>query len=272
VFLTYAAPRGHTFLDRALYLPQPWTDDAPRCRAAGVPETVSFQTKPHQAQAMLARARKAGVPFGWVTADCVYGADPGLRHWLEAQAIAYVLAIRKDTYLAVPHATGSWRECIQTLVARLPAAGWTRLSAGAGSKGPRWYDWTRVLLAEPAPAGWATWLLVRRSLAAPSELAYYHVCAPGDTDLAALATVAGTRWTVEECFEAGKNEVGLDEYEVRRWDAWHRHITLAMLAHAYLTVVQASSTGPAPVAKGGALLPPTRLSPMSVRTHRTCCR
>jgi SRSO17 transposase len=254
VFLVYATPQGHTYLDRDLYLPKSWTDDRARCRAAGIPDAVGFQTKPQLAQQQLQRAVDAQVPCAWVTADCVYGADPGLRQWLEAQPQAYVLAVRKDTYLAVTHPSGVWRESVQTLAARVPAAGWQRLSAGTGSKGPRWYDWAQVPLAEPAPPGWARWLLLRRSLTDPTHLAYYRVFAPAATSLAEQVRVAGTRWTVEECLETGKGEVGLDQYQVRKWGSWYRHITLAQLAHAYLTVLRAPAAATA-VKKGGPPLP-----------------
>ena len=163
-----------------------------------------------------------------------------------------------------------WREGVQTLAARVPADDWQRLSAGAGSKGPRWYDWAPVPLAEPAPAGWALWLLVRRSLADPTKLAYYRVFARRETPLAAMVRVVGLRWTVEECLETGKDEVGLDEYEVRRWDGWQRHITLAMLAHAYLTVVRAHAAAEAAAAKGGTQQPATRRRPW--RRRRRYCR
>src|SRR5205823_5202087 len=151
---------------------------------------VAFATKPALAQQVLQRAVDAAVPFAWVTADCVYGADPKLRQWLETQQCPYVLAVRKDTCLAAPHPTGVWRDSVQTLAARVPADGWQRLSAGAGSKGPRWYDWARVPLAEPAPADWALWLLVRRSLADPTQRAYYRVFAPAATALATIVGVA----------------------------------------------------------------------------------
>lgn len=271
VFLVYATPRGHTYGDRALYLPKVWTDDRERCRAAGIPADVGFQTKPQLAQTMLQRAVEAGVPLRWVTADCVYGMDPGLRQWLDAQPLASILAVRQDTYLAVAHATGVWRESVQTLAARLPADAWQRLSAGAGSKGPRTYDWALVALAEAAPPTWGQWLLVRRSVSAPTALAYYRVCAPADTPLAAIVRVAGTRWTVEECLQTGKGEVGLDEYEVRKWDSWHRHITLALLAHAYLTVLQAEAAAGG-AAKGGALRTHTRTGSHGHPLPATCCR
>jgi SRSO17 transposase len=251
VFLVYASPRGHTYLDRALYLPKVWTDDRVRCQEAGIPDEVAFQTKPQLAQVLLQRAVDAAVPLRWVTADCVYGADPGLRQWLEQQRLAYVLAVRRDTYLAVATASGlRYRRGVTTLAATVPADGWQRLSAGAGSKGPRWYDWALLPLAEAAPSGWAQWLLVRRSLSDPTQLAYYRVCAPAATAVAAIVTVAGTRWTVEECLETGKGEVGLDEYEVRKWVSWYRHITLALLAHAYLTVLRAQAADEA-AEKGG---------------------
>ncbi len=239
VFLVYATAQGHTYLDRDLYLPRSWIDDRSRCRAAGIPDDVAFQTKPALAQQQLQRALDGTVPCTWVTADCVYGADPALRQWLEGRRLAYVLAIRKDTYLAVAHPTGVWRESVQALTAEVPAAAWQRLSAGAGSKGPRTYDWAQVPLAEPAPAGWALWLLVRRSLGERQDVAYYRVFAPATTTLADQVRVAGRRWTVEECLEMGKGEVGLDHYEVRKWGSWYRHMTLALLAHAYLTVLRA---------------------------------
>src|SRR5206468_3828005 len=120
--------------------------------------------------------------------------------------------------------------------------GWERLSAGEGSKGPRLYGWA-YLPYRGAPAGWATGLLVRRKLDEPDELAFHLTLAPEGTDLATLVRVAGTRWTIEACFEAAKGEVGLDEYEVRSWTGWHRHVTLAMLAHAYLAVVREAAAG-----------------------------
>jgi SRSO17 transposase len=249
VFLVYATAWAPTYLDRDLYLPRNWTDDRERCRAAGIPDEVGFQTKPALAQQQLQRALDGQVPCAWVTADCVYGADPTLRRWLEGRPQTYVLAIRKDTYLAVAHPTGVWRESVQSLAARLPADAWQRLSVEAGSKGPRWYDWAQVPLAEPAPAGWALWLLVRRSLGERPELAYYRVFAPAPTTLAEQVRVAGTRWTVEECFETGTDEVGLDHYEVRKWGSWYRHMTLALLAHAYLAVLRAHAVA-TPAEKG----------------------
>ena len=241
VFLSYAGPRGHTFLDRALYLPTSWTDDRARCRAAGIPDDVAFATKPALAQAMLERALAGGVPAAWVTADSVYGDVKYLRVWLEARPIGYVLAVSgKDTVVGA-----DWRQRrISTILAAPPPDGWQRLSAGDGAKGPRYYDWRRLPLIAPLVAGWERWVLLRRSVADPTEVTAYVCFAPAGTTLADLARVAGTRWTVEICFEAAKQEVGLAEYEVRSWTGWHRHVTLACLAHAYLTVVRAQGHDP----------------------------
>ncbi len=241
VFLTYASPHGHTFLDRALYLPASWTDDRDRCRAAGIPDDVAFATKPKLAQAMLERALDAGVPAAWVTADSIYGDVKYLRVWLEARPIGYVLAVSgKDTVVGP-----DWRQRrIGTYLADPPPDGWRRLSAGDGAKGPRWYDWLRLPLIAPLVAGWARWVLLRRSVADPTDVTAFVCFAPDGATLADLVRVAGSRWTVEICFEAAKQEVGLAEYEVRSWTGWHRHVTLACLAHAFLTVVRARGRDP----------------------------
>ncbi len=241
VFLTYASPHGHTFLDRALYLPASWTDDRDRCRAAGIPDDVAFATKPKLAQAMLERALDAGVPAAWVTADSIDGDVKYLRVWLEARPIGYVLAVSgKDTVVGP-----DWRQRrIGTYLADPPPDGWRRLSAGDGAKGPRWYDWLRLPLIAPLVAGWARWVLLRRSVADPTDVTAFVCFAPDGATLADLVRVAGSRWTVEICFEAAKQEVGLAEYEVRSWTGWHRHVTLACLAHAFLTVVRARGRDP----------------------------
>ncbi len=262
VFLTYAGARGHTFLDRALYLPASWTDDRDRCRAAGIPDDVAFATKPKLAQAMLERALDAGVPAAWVTADSVYGDGKYLRVWLESRPIGYVLAVSRQDTVAGP----DWRQRrIAAYLDAPPTDGWARLSAGAGAKGPRWYDWVRLPLIAPLVDGWERWVLLRRSAADPTEITAYVCFAPTGTTLADLVRVAGTRWTVEICFEAAKQEVGLAQYEVRSWTGWHRHITLACLAHAFLAVVRAH--GGDPLAEGQKGDQP-RASPASVRAPR----
>ena len=238
VFLAYAGRGGRAFLDRALYLPRAWADDPARRAEAGVPEAVRFATKGALARAMLRRAFAGGVPAAWVVGDTVYGAGPGLRPWLEAERRAYVLAVPKSHRVWL----GERQASAETAVARLPAEGWARLSAGEGSQGPRWYDWAWVPLAGDCPPGWGRWLLARRSLSDPTKVAYYRVFARVGTPLAEAVRAAGSRWVVEEGFERAKGEVGLDQYEVRRWDAWHRHITFALLAHAYLEVTRLAAT------------------------------
>jgi SRSO17 transposase len=233
VFLVYATSRGRTFLDRELYLPQEWAEDSERRKVAGVPETIKFATKPVLARRMIERALAAGVACQWVTGDTVYGNDWRMRTWLEKQGLSYVLAVPCQYQIFYEGA----RQWASEVLARLPEKAWQRLSAGAGAKGERLYDWAAIPLGEVDERR-RRWLLFRRSLSQPTELAYYVVSAPKVTALAEMARVAGTRWTIEESFETAKGEVGLDHYEVRSWEGWYRHVTLALLAHAYLTVTR----------------------------------
>src|SRR5918994_1523350 len=242
VFLAYASGKGRTFIDRELYLPERWTDDPERCRAARVPEQVGFRTKPQLAQLMLERALDAGVPASWVTADEVYGGSPTLREWLEGRGVWHVLAVKCTELLAVNGPPGPMRQRAAQLAAAVPAEQWIACSAGHGAKGRRLYDWTRVALAAPAAAGVARWLLGRRRRS-DGELAFYACYGPAGTSLVGLVRVAGTRWAVGAGFEQAKGEVGLDHYEVRKWPGWYRHITLALLAHAFLAVIRAQATG-----------------------------
>jgi SRSO17 transposase len=190
---------------------------------------------------MLERALEAGVPASWVTADEVYGQDPALRVWLEGRRMAHVLAIKCSELLAV--GDGPAKVSAAQLAAAVPAEGWVGASAGHGAKGRRLYDWTRIQLARPATPGMARWLLVRRSRR-DGELAFYACYGPVDTSLVGLVRVAGSRWMIEDGFQQAKNEVGLDHYEVRRWPGWYRHITLALLAHAFLAVTRTKATNP----------------------------
>ena len=250
VFLSYVSPKGHTFLDRRLYLPEPeGIEDAARRQEAGVPEEVGFQTKAELARSMLVHAWALGVPGRWVTADEVYGSDRKLRIWLELQNRPYVLGVRGNEKPWPLTARGPAQVAASELAARVPERGWKRLSAGDGAKGQRLYDWAWVALIAPIDPEWGRWLLVRRSLEDPTELAYYIVYAPRKTTQRQAVQVAGSRWTVEQCFEEAKGETGLDEYEVRTWRSWHRHITLSMMAHAFLawaryraTVLETAST------------------------------
>jgi SRSO17 transposase len=244
VFVAYASSKGHTLLDRELYLPKEWAEDFERRKEAGVPEEVEFSTKPQLAKKMLERALEAKVPCKWVAADEIYGGDRRLRMWLEEQEQAFVLAVTSNEPLWCDIGRGVRQERVAAMVASVTDEQWHRLSAGDGAKGPRLYDWARVPLERLTWLGgeeeprWEHWLLVRRSIEKPEELACYVVFCPIGTELQELVEVAGRRWTIEESFEITKDEVGLDEYEVRRWTGWYRHITLAMLAQAYLAVTR----------------------------------
>ncbi|MDQ2876948.1 MAG: IS701 family transposase [Actinomycetota bacterium] len=241
VFLAYVTPDGgRALIDRELYLPEKWTDDRDRCRAAGIGDEVAFATKPELARQMIERAVQAGVPFSWVAGDEVYGGNPKLRAWLEEQQIAHVMAVKCSEMITVP--AGARRA--DELAALVPKAAWQRLSCADGSKGPRLYDWA---LIEAAGAGHH--LLARRSLhpgeKGQLELAFFRCWSPRPVTLAELVAVAGARWGVEDCFAEAKNETGLDHYQVRKYQAWYRHATLSILAHAFLAVT-AHAMRPAP--------------------------
>jgi SRSO17 transposase len=236
VFLLYASSKGYAFIDRALYLPEEWTTDRVRCREAGIPDGVGFATKGALAQKMLSRAFQADVPVRWVLGDTVYGYDE-LRLFLEAQQKNYVLAVPATHLIwsqGMPQPVG-------LLAALLPPEAWVVLSAGEGSKGPRLYEWAWLHLPEERKASSERthWVLIRRSITDPSERAYYRVYGPVQTKLSELASVAGSRWRIEEGFEQAKGEVGLDQYEVRSYRGWYRHVTLTLLAHACLAVLRA---------------------------------
>jgi SRSO17 transposase len=245
VFLAYATATGRTFLDRELYLPKAWTEDRDRCAEAGIPADVEFATKPELAMRMLTRAMDAGVPAGWVTGDEVYGQHYRLRASLEERAMPYVLAVPVNQHVIATIENKVVERRADALVASLPAQAWKKISAGNGAKGPRLYHWARAAIRPLEDSGMGYWLLARRSLSDPTDLAYYLCHGPASTPLRELVRVAGARWAIEESFQTAKGEVGLDQYQVRRFDSWYRHITLAMLAHAFLTVTRARA------AKGG---------------------
>ncbi|WP_340609078.1 IS701 family transposase [Xenorhabdus bharatensis] len=243
VFLCYASNGGHAFIDRDLYLPEQWTEDRPRCKIAGIPDSVSFATKPQLARHMLERALDAGIPCRWVTADAVYDRDPRLRSWLESRHQTFVLAIPKNQRLW-------WQQPrfvrADRIADSLTPENWKKLSAGSGTKGERWYDWARLSLwrsqiSEAAPC-YGHYLLLRRSRDEKQERAYYLVYAREDQALNTLVQVAGHRWEIESGFEETKGECGLDQYEVRQWKSWYRHITLhitlSLLTHAVLAILR----------------------------------
>jgi SRSO17 transposase len=239
VFLAYASRHGVAFLDRALYLPGEWTDDPDRCRAAGIPEGTTFATKPTLARAMLERAFAAGVPAAWVTGDEVYGTWE-LRRWLEDERRPYVLAVRANQYVW----SGPRQSTVAALAKALPKRSWHKITIAAGSKGPRRYAWAWLVINSDLGPEWRRWLLVRKSLGDPDELAYYIAAGPSRTTLTRLAVTAGARWSIEGGFESAKQEAGLADHEVRSWTGWYRHVTLSLLAQAVLAAVRKLADGP----------------------------
>jgi SRSO17 transposase len=246
VFLAYHTPRGRALIDRELYLPASWIDDRDRCRRAHVPDEVEFATKPQQAKSMLERAVQAAVPFAWFTADEAYGQNRELREWCEQQDIAYVMATRKDH--EVPSGLHTSTR-VDQLIGRIRPGAWRRMSCGDGAHGPRVYDWVSAPIRATFPHGRRGWVLARHNITT-GETAYYVCFGPRGTRLRTLVKIAGARWAVEESFQTAKNEVGLDQYQVRRYDAWYAHITLAMTAAAFLTITRATEAakGAAPAA------------------------
>jgi SRSO17 transposase len=266
VLLAYAGPGGCAFIDRALYLPKDWAGDPERRREVGIPERVPFLTKPEIGRQMLERALDGGTPTTWVLADEGYGGDYRLRSCVEARRCRYVLGVAANQYVWV-----GWDQLrIDALMRSLDAKGWVSLRCGDGTKGPRVYDWARVRL-NCLVEGWERWALCRRSVAEPEERAYYLVFIPSGVPLAAMVRAAGSRWHIEAAIAEAKGEVGLDHYEVRSWRGWYRHITLAVLAHAYLVVTRTTAAALA-VAKGGMAYPDGVRSLAAFRQRRGLAR
>jgi SRSO17 transposase len=249
VFVTYSSlvpVPTQVLVDRELYLPQEWADDWPRRQEAAIPKEVAFATKPALARRMLERLAALDLPAAWVTGDTVYGGSGPLRRSLQERHQPYVLALASNDQVDLPWGHTHYHVSTQEIALHaVPGESWQRVSAGAGAKGPRLYDWALVRLVAPPQSGFEQALLIRRPLDAPEdpkelahELAYYLTFAPTGTLLETLVAVAGRRWTIEESFAAAKGGVGLDQYEVRHYPSWYRHITLAMLALAYLAVVR----------------------------------
>lgn len=290
VFLSYAVPGGHVFLDRRLYLPREWCTDTERRAEAKVPAEIAFQSKPRQALEMLEHAWEQGVPMRWVAGDEVYGNAPYLREHIAAHHRLYVLAVSCATPVWVERPSveeptrdtgGQPRTCIRlaedappattvaALVAAWPEGQWERLTVAEGEKGPRTYDWGRARVVEsrnvlPGPDAW---LLARRSIADQTDIAYYLSNAPMETSLLALAQVASTRYTVEQCIEESKGETGLDEYEVRHWHSWHRHITLSMMAHTWLAVIRHKAGGKTGIRPRIGRVDRSRSTPLAGNSH-----
>ncbi|WP_432857039.1 IS701 family transposase [Amycolatopsis sp. CA-161197] len=235
VFLAYASDRGRALIDRELYLPKEWIADRGRCAAAGIPDDVGFATKPELAQLMVERALAARIPFAWFTVDEAYGQVGRLRLWLEEHDIAHVLAVPKSQMVI---SMDLRQRRVHAVIADVDPATWQRLSCGDGAHGQRIYDWAAVDIRPLRRPEVGHWLLARRSVSDPTEIAYYICFGPAATDLQELVRVAGTRWAIEESFQTAKNETGLDHYQVRRYQAWYRHITLSMAAAAFLVITR----------------------------------
>jgi SRSO17 transposase len=239
VFLAYASRCGQALIDRRLYLPESWTKDRARCERALIPASVEFMTKPKIARAMIEAALDAGVPCAYVLGDAVYGADSSLRRMLEARHQPYVLAVRGAHAMRRGGARMFEQTSPEELAGELTSGDWACHAAGEGAKGPRLYDWARIRRPWTSDKGFEHWLLVRRKRAKSAEKAYYLVFAPPGSTLAELAAVAGLRWAVEECFERAKDDLGLDHCEARSWHGWHRHMSLCMVALAFLSKLSA---------------------------------
>jgi SRSO17 transposase len=235
IFLGYASPRGRAGIDRELFLPREWTDDPARCDEAGVPAGTAHRTKPEIAKGMVARALDAGVRAAWVVADEVYGASGGFRRALEERPQRYVVAVRANempTTWPPYHPPG--QIAVGEVAARVATTAWRRVSCADGAQGPRVYDWAWIPLRPALRQGWVHGVLLRRSCSRPAEVAYYLTYAPAGTSLRVMARAAGARWAIEDTLKLAKGQVGLDQYEVRSWQGWYRHVTLALLALAAL--------------------------------------
>lgn len=236
VFLTYASKKGHAAIDRRLYIPKVWCEDGERRMEAGIPPELKFQTKPEMAHEMLRNATEIGVPYRWVTGDCVYGDYDVLREWLEENDKSYVFCVSMKEYLN----NGNEKVCVGDIVKNLSIDNWFEASCGDGSKGAKMYDWMTLEIGTVKDEKKHT-LLFRRSKSDPAEICAYLCFAPIDTPVQKLVEIVGTRWTIEMCFKESKGEVGLDQYEVRGYDAWYKHITFACLALALITVISSQS-------------------------------
>jgi len=251
VFLAYASAQGAAFIDRALFLPRAWTTDPLRRGAAGVPASVGFATKIELAKRMLERAFAADVPARWVVGDSFYGRSHAFRRWLETRHRNYALMVPATN--AVSYEGRRWP--VKTLATALPDTAWHRSAAPGAAADDAQHDWAGLPLAAPAPAERHHWLLVRRRLEGPSYQTYYLVYGPAGTSGAELVWVCRRRWTVEDCFAQAKGEVGLDQYEVRTWTAWHRFMTLSLIAHAALVVARLTARREEEQCKRGRSLP-----------------
>ena len=264
VFAAYVSCQGHAFIDRALYLPKSWTDAPARLKAAQVPADVGFATKPRLAVGMIERALATAVPFGWVAADSVYGVSE-IEQVLRRAGKGYVLGVTGN------HVFRSWGKSrplagtAEDITQALTPEDWRRLSAGAGTKGPRLHDWAYLELADleaeefnaQNQGAWTRGLLIRRHVA-DGGLAYFTTWCPASTSIETLVRIEGHRWAIEDSFETAKNEFGLDHNETRSWHGWHRHVSLVMLAFAMMAAIRHRANA----------MPPPKTKRKAVSTNR----
>ena len=229
VFLSYATSRGRALIDRELYIPKDWFTDKKRCREAGIPEEITFKTKPELAKEMLIKMYQNNIRPAWVVGDEVYGCHT-LRAWLEEHQQSYALAVASNYYIT----RELTQHKISDLLKEINQEQWKIISVGEGTKGYRYYEWCRIKINSLSLPGWSRWAMLRRSIKNPEDIAFYITFSPDTQSLEDMAKAAGSRWTIEECFEMAKGEVGLDQYEVRNWTGWYRHITLSMFALSFL--------------------------------------
>ncbi len=245
VFLALAGANGRALIDRELYLPKSWCDDAERRKSAAIPTDIIFATKQQLAKKMLIRAFENGIRPRWVLGDEIYGSDSKFRCFLESRSQPYVLAVSSQQRLWIEYRQRRFDEIVKDV----PADIWFRMNIADGTKGPRVYDWAAGRFGVPDDSGLVKWMLFRRSVDSPDKIAYYMCLVPADATAQDLAIAAGQRWNIECCFEATKQETGLDEYEVRSWHGWYRHMSLSMLAMAFLTVVRVKADKDRPTKK-----------------------
>ena len=274
VFASYVSRHGHAFIDRALYLPKAWTNDPTRLSAAHVPGEIGFATKPRMAVQMIKRAITAAVPFAWVAADSIYGVSE-VEMALRRAGKGYVLGVSANSqfnsWINKPEVAGTAEEIAQAL----DVSAWQRLSAGEGTKGPRFHDWAYLELADldadefnPDLSGtWTRGLLIRRNIA-DQGMAYFTTWCPAGTGIETLVTVEGSRWAIEDSFECAKTELGLDHNETRSWHGWHRHVSLVMLAFAMMARVRHHANAAAPP-KTPPRLPRTRRTSFAGPSRRS---
>jgi SRSO17 transposase len=261
VFAAYASRHGYALVDKRLFLPEHWfgEDYASRRAKCNVPKEVTFHTKPQLAAAMLQTiAHERLLPFKYLVADCLYGNSPDFLDAVEA-------CVGVTALVAIPAETSCWLQrprtadqpyrykgearskrvvgapanapcTVAALAAQLPTSKWYRRTVSEGTKGPIAYAFARqrVTLCKEGLPERTVWLVIKRTLGVEPSYSYYISNAPASTPLHTFVWLSGLRWAIEQCFEEGKTELGMDHYEVRKYPGWHHHMLTTMLAHFFL--------------------------------------